>query len=477
MMAQPLHSNDVASAAAAEGNFALGIGDTVVAAEKYALAGKALEKEAAGARKASDRNIFLFLAASQYFHGGEYKQALKIGKRVEERLLPDHVRPLFASFVRDATDRAREGYIGEMRKKIYSLTSTAGPGAALELLKSHPYVFDRTQLAFARAFLCEELGRYHAAAIFHASAMKFQPDDPKLAYMSTAVLQWLPTVGRLDEALEYIRYQIEEIGHAVTYIAASVLGYRRAMLVTDPDNQGVIFREVVSFFEKAWKLFQQMPNVFQRDLDLRRQMALCFEIAGFVLWRMKEAIRSAEVCETALRFDPHSSGLRTMRGVVTYPSAGAVADLEQAVKLGEKNYYPYYYLAQHAFKRENFLEAKKWITQALSHNPSRTIGGQLYGWLAICLYHEGASVEEIEGLFAKAHELAPGLPEIEENHQKFRDLLSHLDSRPSLDGAKATVWEMGDREEDEYLLSSVLQQENRVKAARGDAFKRGLQPV
>ncbi len=474
MIAPPLNLNDVASTAAAEGNFALGIGDTVLAAEKYAQAGQALEKEAAGARKAPERNLLRFLAASQYFHGGDYKHALKISQRVEGPLLPAHIRPLFESFVRDATDRAREGYRGEIWNKLQTLASTGRPGEALELLKSHPYVFNRTKLAFSRAYLCEELKRYQAAAIFFASAMKFQPDDPKLAYMSAVFPQRLATDRRLDEALEYIRYQLEEIGHAVTYITASVLTSRRAGLTTDDDEQRNILKEGVSFFEKAWELFQQMPPELQLDADLRGYMALCFEIAWIALRRLKEAKRAAEVCETALRFSPSSSSFWTMRGGVRYPDAGAVADLKQAVKLGEKNYYPYYYLAHHAMKAENCPEAKKWIEQALSHKPNRTISGQLYGWLAICLSQEGASVEEIEGMFTKALELAPHLPEIGEIHQKFRDLLSQSEAKSP---PKATVWEMREWNDDDFTLSSMQEQQNRVNIARGDAFKRGLQPV
>lgn len=49
MITHPPHSKDIASTAAAEGNFALGMGDTALASKKYAEAGQALEKEAAGA--------------------------------------------------------------------------------------------------------------------------------------------------------------------------------------------------------------------------------------------------------------------------------------------------------------------------------------------------------------------------------------------------------------------------------------------
>ena len=57
---------------------------------------------------------------------------------------------------------------------------------ALELLKSHPYILTRAQLAFARATLCEELKRYHAAARFHAQAIAFEPENPKLPFVATA---------------------------------------------------------------------------------------------------------------------------------------------------------------------------------------------------------------------------------------------------------------------------------------------------
>jgi hypothetical protein len=46
--------------------------------------------------------------------------------------------------------------------------------------------------------------------------------------------------------------------------------------------------------------------------------------------------------------------------------------------------------------------------------------GQLYGWLAICFSRQGASVSDIERMFAKAKEIAPEIQEIADNYNNFR---------------------------------------------------------
>src|SRR5207249_2050274 len=108
---------------------------------------------------------------------------------------------------------------------------------ALEVLKAHPYAWDRADLAFLRAILCEELRQYQAAALFYATALKFRPDDPQIAFTSAALPLYLPSLGRLDEAWEYVGYQLQYLPNATTFITASVTCFRRSGTVPEGESQ------------------------------------------------------------------------------------------------------------------------------------------------------------------------------------------------------------------------------------------------
>ncbi|WP_088258247.1 hypothetical protein [Fimbriiglobus ruber] len=303
MIVPELQTSDSASIAAAEGNYALGTGDTELAKRKYFEAGKALENESESALRAANRNFLRFLAASQYFHGGNYKIALKVVRRTEERFLDPGARALFGPFRKEVEDRADPGYLNRMREKVRTLGMKGFHADILELLKVHPYVFSRTGLAFLRAVVCEELNRYHAASLFYASALKFQPDDPTLPYLAAIYPQLLASRGRLDEAWEYVRYQLEEINHPTVQISASIVCYRKASLTTGEEETRLL-EEQAKFFESAWAGYQQMPLAFQKNALLREYMSLCFGMVAFALWKRGDNHGAEKVCDTALAFNP-----------------------------------------------------------------------------------------------------------------------------------------------------------------------------
>lgn len=483
-------SEGLASRAAAEGKFALGTGDTILAAEKYAEAGVALEKEANSARKAPQKNLLRFLAASQFFYGGHYTKALKLARRVEERLLPPPVRQLFAPFFRDVKDRTRSDYAIGIRKTVL-LISTNQPAAALELLKSHPYVCERSALAVLRALLCEELKQYHAAALFFATALKFRPNDPTIGLMSATlpltlsssgrlVEGWTPTSGREGrtwstlsdserlEIWEYVQQQLSLLPIPTTFISASVTCFRRAELAPEGESQHEIRQQQVAFFDKAWKAFQAAPKMFQQDADIRIYMELCFALAASSLWRLGDHQRAKEVCDTAISFNTSLPAIWTMRGILKYPSSESLTDLEHAVKINDQDYFPYYYLAHYALENEEYDRTRKLIDQALRCRPSRLIEGQLYGWLAICLARQRAPAGDIEKAFGKARELAPELREIAVNYQFFQNSMTKTDKPMMHDIDKSLTYNLDD------LFTSDREQKLRAVLARRDTMKQRL---
>jgi tetratricopeptide (TPR) repeat protein len=383
-----------ATRAAAEGQAALSVGDTDRARERFGVAGDILEGKIASLRKQSDKHLTRFLAASQYYHGGHYQKALSLARKVEARLLPSETRPVFDKFFRDVNERAGPDYEAKARKQLVGILQRKEYEAVLAWLQSNPYSLKQAETAFLRGVSCERLKDYRAASLFFADAVKGFPDNPRLLFALTALPLLLSARGDFDEAWKYVQYQLKEIPHAVTCLTASLVRFHQAVKALDVEQQR-LFDEQIDYFEEGRRRFQQLPEVIQKDQDLRDFMVLCFESASLALNRWGDPKRARAVCDEGVAFAPKAYGPRTMRGIISYPEEGAVNDFRESVRLGDQHYYPYYYLAHAAIMAKDIESAESWCQQALRRRPRREIEAQLHLWLAIALHHLGSRQDEV----------------------------------------------------------------------------------
>src|SRR5579862_8373146 len=145
-----LEQDGRATIAAAEGQAALAQGDTPRARERFGEAGRLLKTRIESAR-GSDKHLFRFLAATQYYHGGDYHEALKLCRRTELAHLPKEVRHLFPKFFQDVKSRAAPRYEQGIRDELLRLWMRQDHAHILEKLQEHPYVLPPWKMAFFRA--------------------------------------------------------------------------------------------------------------------------------------------------------------------------------------------------------------------------------------------------------------------------------------------------------------------------------------
>ncbi|WP_088254597.1 hypothetical protein [Fimbriiglobus ruber] len=244
MITAAVDKNGKASRAAAEGAFALGKGDTATARQKYAEAGTILEGELAAARRPEERNLLCFLAASQYYHGGEYKKAIKLAKRIEAKYLTEDSKRLLPKFLRDVETRSSPDYQIKMEKALRQLFLAGEPARVLGLLIDHPYLYEYGRLAFIRAVLCEQLGQYRVAAQFYAMAARELPDGKDVVRIAAAYPLKLRTAGRLDEAWSYITCLLDLLPVAILYMVASILCFSRGVAATGETQRKLHLEQV-----------------------------------------------------------------------------------------------------------------------------------------------------------------------------------------------------------------------------------------
>ena len=292
-----------ASRAAAEGQFALARGDTRVARQKYAEAGRVLEREATAAR-GPELHLLRFLAASNYYRGGHYATAQKLANRVEERHLPEAVRPLFPPFAREVRRRARPDYAPEVRRRLTSLLIGDRYADVLDALRQHPFLFTPVDLAFLRAAACDSLGEFEASSRFYKLALQYQPDDPELMSSSAAELFQQLERGDLPALERCLAQRLEHLPHAVTYAVACLV---RFWLATSGPAPPVGLPEAIQHANTAWTLYQRLPATTARDPNVRESLALALVTAAAVATRLGRSDQAAEFAARATKVDPHKA--------------------------------------------------------------------------------------------------------------------------------------------------------------------------
>lgn len=430
MIPLAIDPDGLATIAAAEGQAALASGDTLRAREKYAEAGAHLERRIVSTRKQADKDLLRFLAASQYYRGGRYADAQRLSRQVQVNLLPPDVRPMFSAFVKDVNARADSGYEGRIRAELLHRFQRKDFPGILDILREHPYVLPPGVLAFLRATTCEEVKDYRAAVLFYADAIRHAPEDPGMLYASAAVPITLTHEGKLDEAWRYVEHQLRTIPHALTSINASLVRCHQARRAATDEERRFLSEEQIRHFQDAWRQFQLLPANIQLFPEIREFMALCFEAAAFAYWNLNQPEAALAACDQAIALWPSSPSPRTVRGFNTYPSPQAIEDFREAIRLGETNYIPFYFLAHAAFVRKDYREAAEWSRRALRANPSPRIRAQMLMVLAITKAHVPDEDGEVLRYSEEARELDPQDPWIQHNWRVIREAVAKPDEGP-----------------------------------------------
>ena len=150
---------------ASEAQIALEAGDTARAGNLFKQAATMLESSVSGQRRAPERELARFLAATHYYKGGAYDEAARLCRKIQERLLPPYVRALYPPFLKDVRERSAPDYAEKTRSIVLDLSRIAietGDDSAcrrvLHLIIDHPFLLPPDRMAFLRASLRANFG-------------------------------------------------------------------------------------------------------------------------------------------------------------------------------------------------------------------------------------------------------------------------------------------------------------------------------
>jgi tetratricopeptide (TPR) repeat protein len=305
------------TSAAAEGFRALAAGDTVLAKQKYTEAGAILKRGASGTAAPPEKNLLRFLAATQYYHAGAYRQALHLCERIRVRHLSAPDRERFESFRKSVEARSSTEYPVRIRLAVVNCWAQGQTQEALKLLQDHPYVMERSALAWIRADLCYKARQWRLAALFYADAIRFADAHPTPLFLCATGALSLHTAGRRDDAWEYTQQLLEIAPTALNLVTASTLRYHRLI-----EGNLEVGRELLELFERAKQQWQQLPDRTKADRDAHAFMAFGYLVAATAADRMGDRTRAVQLCQEAIAFDPTGESTPAFKGILTASETG-----------------------------------------------------------------------------------------------------------------------------------------------------------
>jgi tetratricopeptide (TPR) repeat protein len=398
-----------------EAQIALEAGDTARAGHLFRQAAKMLESSVSGQRRASERELARFLAATHYYKGGAYDEAAKLCRKIQERLLPADVRLLYPPFLRDVRERSAPDYAEKTKslvlnscRRVIATGDVSACRRVLELLVDHPFLFPQDQMAFVRAECCKVLGRRRAASLFYRDAWKFGGDNP--LYLPL-YLDSLCGEERYAEAWAIVEDQLANNPSVRSSINAIRVRIRQEKIAADQQERQQMRADQLRYFESALEAYRS-GNPAERA-DLAQDMDFAFSVIWVACRALEDAGKQLDMLNRWIESRPDSPVPRILRGMLTYPGEVANDEFRAAIRLGSTDPWPYYFLAHEALILNDFRGGDRLCALALQREPTPEMRAILLAWQAISRWNLGHhNPREIRELFDEAKRLKPDDPQI-----------------------------------------------------------------
>jgi tetratricopeptide (TPR) repeat protein len=398
-----------------EARIALQNGDTASCARHYRQAAEMIGSAVSGLKRPSERDLARFLAATHYYHGGQYEEAAKVCEEIRESRLPARSRHLYPPFLEQVKERSAPGYAARYRDRIdgaFGRAVKAGDRSAaqevIEILKDHQYLIPQDQMAYVRARCLEILGRQRAASLFYRASWRFNPDEPN--HLSH-YLDSLCKEGRHAEARAIVEEEVathpglQSSVNALHVMYASLTRNRQPDRVAEEQETGRWRIDLLKHFEAALEGYRALTPA-DRTKNAPWLDYACM-IAFMVYDESKDAGKQLETLNRWIELRLDSPHPRVLRGMMTYPGAAARSDLREAIRLQSPDPLPYYFLAHDAIQSRDYSECDYLCTQALKRNPEPEIRAALLSWKALARWNLGLKGSGIRELFDEARRLRP----------------------------------------------------------------------
>jgi len=313
----------------------------------------------------------------------------------------------------------------------------------------HQLPKDRAAYVRARAYAC--LGFHLAAVKFfeHAYALRPNPNYLALALDEHMASDMADTAHSLVQTIE----DNPNAHPTLTLKAALVL---LDLSRNRPEEEKIEFdKRIDGLIERAkgdprWP--ESVPSLRTAGL-----VALAFGLA-----RADQLTNAESALDEAIGISPSSDAARVARGLVRVDAGRldvAYEDFNEAVRLGAKTAWPYFYLTHRAVISADFRTVATLAAMGAHLAPAGSIRAKFFEWWAIAFAEMGRATSEVLALFDAAEAENPFDAVIQANAAKYRSHTSALGApamwQSSQLGSGGSVLKMYSRESNHRTLMGL----------------------
>lgn len=271
---------------------------------------------------------------------------------------------------------------------------------ALVLLRQVQKFLAPAPLSYLRGSIWQESGHPHVATAFFRHASECDGENAALRAM------YLHSLAESDpEAAGKLAQQILADDGAfdpVLVTRAAHVRFNATRLTLDSEPQ--VFRDLIPVLERNMVRIEGDENTPNRKTT--RTMTLW--LLGFCHDHLGNAGAAIQYHTLGLQLDPSNDTLLVSRGILQYGSSPrAIADFQEAVRLGSPVVWPYLFLAHHYVTTGRFDECRSTCETGLRATGSDTAKSQLEEWRAIAQAELGFPQDLVLVAFEAAVRLDP----------------------------------------------------------------------
>jgi tetratricopeptide (TPR) repeat protein len=307
-----------------------------------------------------------------------------------------------------------------------------------------PHQLPKDSAAYARARAYAALGFHLAAVKFfeHAYALKPNPNYLALALDEHMESDMVDTAQALVQAIEDDRTAHPTLTLKAALVLLDLSRSRPEEEQVELDNRiGRLIERAKS--DPRWP--ESVPSLRTAGL-----VALAFGLA------QADQLTGAESSlDEAIGISPSSDAARVARGLVRVDAGrldAAYEDFNEAVRLGTKTAWPYFYLTHRAVISADFRAAATLASVGAHLTPAGSMRAKFFEWWAIAFAEMGRASSEVLALFDAAEAENPFDAVIQANAAKYRSHISVL-------GAPAT-WQPSQLQSGGSVLKMYSRQSN-----------------
>lgn len=296
---------------------------------------------------------------------------------------------------------------------IYNAKQRRQWDVALDLIRKWQDYLPLVTISFLRGSTWADAGKYEIASAFYAKAADIEPNGNYPAFYLDALNKSNP--AKAKGVAEQVMKSPNSYSPPTVIQAAHVLATAARPL---PANEArAIETQLIPVVEGAMR-------ALEHDKDHEPESYLMAALLIGNAYEHKGDTRAAyDYYSRGLSVDPQNDALLIFRGMLMYGiNAGAISDLELAVKMASKTIWPYFFLAHHYLVSDRFDDCRKFCERALDLRTSDTIRSELLDWLAIAEAQLSFPAERVRRLFEDAIRLDPHNEHAKKNLSIFNGL-------------------------------------------------------